>query len=109
MNLCFLGYYVKQIRINGEWSKKQRNKKIFKVLGWDIYTKRSFGSNIYKAGKKVTWIQESRFQESYMGCTHSGKDQTLLKLHFFILKSNESLNPSVRQDLISWTLAMQAT
>jgi len=51
MILCFLGCYVEQFRINGEWSQQQRNKKIFKLLGWDIYTKRSFGSNIYKENK----------------------------------------------------------
>jgi hypothetical protein len=42
---------VQQITINGECSKQQRNKKTFKILGWDIYMKRSFEIGMYKENK----------------------------------------------------------
>lgn len=99
---------MEKIRINGEWSEQQRNKKILKLWGWDIYTKRSFGSDIYKekksdvdAGKQVPRMLRRLYSFRKMSSAAEAK-------HCY-LKEQGIFKPSVRQELIYWTLAMQAT
>jgi len=69
---AFWGIVWSRSKLTGNGASNSETRKYLKY--WvRIFTRRGRLGVTYTKAKKVTWIQESRFQECYIGCTHSGK------------------------------------